>query len=631
MQSGIRDIMADDNTCPGAAVETTSAAEAEIQSLQRVRHRLQSTLSEQLPSILEELLPKLVPLANKPHLLEPTITVISDCVKRIKATKCAFNLNPLIAECFHPSMLPYACNFAIMLVDVVLPFNLESASYCDNRGQRTETTVLLLRCLESFEAFSLQSNTVCYYLLFHIDCLSSALSVMSTGGRESCVATARCVLGDYFLDLSLLQRALSVEGSAIVGSVQPGLSATRVDRLTCKRKTWPMESINKLKLSFIELVPDKVMLSSQSVLLSILCSSDPSSEVSTQATFKMNGVANILGLNDSSSLPVIEFLLAVIVADGSLPYPGEILPVLHSPAHRRSAMRVEVRVSIMRWLLKNMGRRLVSAVKGVFTVLFKGVFAKHSRKGGGGGGGGVSPSEELSLSSEDYMMLRYSLQMVQVLTRPSGLDDEHLTKVIVVIMKCIKKILLTSAISLFRANDTSLMQAPSQSLDLSESAAVVSVRVSCYVLVADVAVRLMDNYSSLQYSTGDALEAKQSHHAVYLGTLISDSDLFILLFRLLEKEHSQNNESAIVALHLSLARLREAHQLIKTTTVGASPSSSSSVAGASLELLETMKKVRSISQEPKLLVASLQWMKVFFGWQVVTIESMVKLAGAVAH
>ena len=625
MQSDIRDLMADDNTRPSAAAETTSAAEAEIQSLQRVRHRLQSTLSEQLPSILEELLPKLVPLANKPHLLEPTITVISDCVKRIKVTKCAFNLNPLIAECFHPSMLPYACNFAIMLVDVVLPFNLESASYCDNRGQRMETTVLLLRCLESFEAFSLQSNTVCFYLLFHIDCLSSALSVMSMGGRESCGATARCVLGDYLLDLSLLQRALSVEGSAIVGSVQPGLSASRVDRLTCKRKTWSMESINKLKLSFIELVPDKVMLSSQSVLLSILCSSDPSSEVSTQATFKMNGVANILNLNDSSSLPVIEFLLAVIVADGSLPYPGEILPVLHSPAHRRSAMRVEVRVSIMRWLLKNMGRRLVSAVKGVFTVLFKGVFAKHSRKGGGG----VSPSEELSLSSEDYMMLRYSLQMVQVLTRPSGLDDEHLTKVVVVIMKCIKKILLTSAISLFRANDTSLMQAPSQSLDLSESAAVVSVRVSCYVLVADVAVRLMDNYSSLQYSTGDALEAKQSHHAVYLATLISDSDLFILLFRLLEKEHSQNNESAIVALHLSLARLREAHQLIKTTTLGAS--SSSSVAGASSELLETMKKVRSISQEPKLLVASLQWMKVFFGWQVVTIESMVKLAGAVAH
>lgn len=628
MQSGIRDLMADDNTCPGAAVETTSAAEAEIQSLQRVRHRLQSTLSEQLPSILEELLPKLVPLANKPHLLEPTITVISDCVKRIKATKCGFNLNPLIAECFHPSMLPYACNFAIMLVDVVLPFNLESASYCDNRGQRMETTVLLLRCLESFEAFSLQSNTVCFYLIFHIDCLLSALSVMSMGGRESCVATARCVLGDYLLDLSLLQRALSVEGSAIVGSVQPGLSASRVDRLTCKRKTWPMESINKLKLSFIELVPDKVMLSSQSVLLSILCSSDPSSEVSTQATFKMNGVANILGLNDSSSLPVIEFLLAVIVADGSLPYPGEILPVLHSPVHRRSAMRVEVRVSIMRWLLKNMGRRLVSAVKGVFTVLFKGVFAKHSRKGGGGG---VSPAEELSLSSEDYMMLRYSLQMVQTLTRPSGLDDEHLTKVVVVIMKCIKKILLTSAISLFRANETSLMQAPPQSLDLSESAAVVSVRVSCYVLVADVAVRLMDNYSSLQYSTGDALEAKQSYHAVYLGTLISDSDLFILLFRLLEKEHSQNNESAIVALHLSLARLREAHQLIKTTTVGAASSSSSSAAGASSELLETMKKVRSISQEPKLLVASLQWMKVFFGWQVVTIESMVKLAGAVAH
>ncbi len=74
---------------------------------------------------------------------------------------------------------------------------------------------------------------MCYYLLFHIDCLSSALSVMSTGGRESCVATARCVLGDYLLDLSLLQMALSVEGSAIVGSVQPGLSASQVDRLSC--------------------------------------------------------------------------------------------------------------------------------------------------------------------------------------------------------------------------------------------------------------------------------------------------------------------------------------------------------------------------------------------------------------
>jgi len=427
-------------------------------------------------------------------------------------------------------------------------------------------------------------------------------------------------LGDYLLDVSLLQRPLSVEGSAIVGSVQPGLSASRVERLTCKRKTWPMESINKLKLSLIELVPDQVLLTSQSVLLSIICSADSNSEVSAQATFKMNGVANMLGLNDSSSLPVIEILLAVMVPDGSLPYPGDVLPVLYSPAYRRSVMRVEVRVSLMRWLLKNMGRRLVFAVKGVVMVLFRCVYT-HSRKETAGA------ADTLSLSPEDYIMLRYSLQLVQALTRPNGLDDEQLTKVILVVIKCIKKILLTSAITLFRANEASVpVHAPPPSLDHTESAAVVSVRVSCYLLVADIAVRLMDNYSSLQYSTGDALEAKHSYHTVYLQTLIRDSDLFILLFRLLEKEHSQNNESAIVALHLSLAKLREAHLLIKATTGDISSS-----AGIDPELLETMKKVRSISQEPKLLVASLQWTKVFFGWQMVTIQSMVKLAGALAH
>ena len=86
------------------SAEVLGVAEADIQSLQRVRHRLQSTNTDQLPNILEELLPKLVPLANKPHLRDATITVISDCVKRIKATKCVFNINPLIFVCFHPNM-----------------------------------------------------------------------------------------------------------------------------------------------------------------------------------------------------------------------------------------------------------------------------------------------------------------------------------------------------------------------------------------------------------------------------------------------------------------------------------------------------------------------------------------------
>lgn len=262
----------------------SSDSNEDILSLQRIQNRLYSTSNQELPSLLTKLLPKLLPLANKEELRNATIGVISDCIRRIKSSKCIIDLEPLISSCIHPNLMPFACNFSFTLIDITLPFILEQSveisksslatieaiSAMDKRNK--DITSSLVHAIGLFEEFSVQSNSLCFYIMKLLDYLPNAINQLSAKDNGSFdLQKIKDILGNYAVDVSLLYRSLSIEGNAVVGSIQPGLSTMHIDRLTAKMKSWSLPFINDLKLKLINFIPMNIFHAHHSVLISIIC------------------------------------------------------------------------------------------------------------------------------------------------------------------------------------------------------------------------------------------------------------------------------------------------------------------------------------------------------------------------
>lgn len=257
----------------------------EILSLQRIQNRLQSTSNHELPSLLSKLLPNLLPLANKEGLRNATVSVISDCIRRIKSSKCIIDLVPIITACINPALLPFACNFSFTLIDIVLPFileqstvvsikestemNLTAALYDSNKA----LTQAIVCAIGLFEEFTIQSNSLCFYILQLLDYLPSAMDQL-TRKLDSSVDLKKIkdVIGNCAIDVCLLYRSLSVDGNAIIGSIQPGLSSLHIDRLNIRMKSMPLPFLNDLKLKLLSFVPfTYIFHPHHAVLLSIIC------------------------------------------------------------------------------------------------------------------------------------------------------------------------------------------------------------------------------------------------------------------------------------------------------------------------------------------------------------------------
>lgn len=317
------------------------SVQSELASLQRINDRLISTSNEDLQRVLANLLPKLLPLSNNDDLRDKqVIPIFMQVLKRIKLLETILPLRDLVSL-IRPDMLPFCCNLSMMFID--------AAKKWHPAEQWSECAVPLVFGLGEFKSFSSQSNALCFYSL---SCLGS-ISTLMTSEPES---SARSVLADWLLDLSLAQPGI-VKDSA--GSIQPGLSAERLARLTAKKSVWSVLDMKQYKLDLISSLSKQWLPTPCAVAITIVLSCDSDPDVVTQATFKMNGARSILPDINANPLPVLELLLTLClpVTHGTQKNNGNLI------VRQRTTLRTSVKCTILRWICKEMQGTIVIAAK----------------------------------------------------------------------------------------------------------------------------------------------------------------------------------------------------------------------------------------------------------------------------
>ena len=304
----------------------------ELASLQRISDRLISTSNDDLQKVLDNLLPKLLPLSNNDALRDKQVVPILMLVlRRIKPLETCLPLRALISL-IQPDMMPFCCNLAMVFVDA---------------GRKWHTTDLwmdsalpILQGIQGFSPYSSQSNALCFYSLHCI----GALHLHSAPSEDR---TVRNILGDWFLDFSIAQPGI-VKGSA--GSIQPGLSAERLNRLTTKKNEWSASDMKVYKLDLINSIPKQWLPTECAVAIAIICSCDSDSDVATQAVFKMSGARSILPDVNSNPLPVLELLLTLCfpLTQTMQKYDQNIF------VRQRTTLRTPVTCAILKWICKEM-------------------------------------------------------------------------------------------------------------------------------------------------------------------------------------------------------------------------------------------------------------------------------------
>ena len=207
-------------------------------------------------------------------------------MRRIKLLKFPLPCTTLLTKLVKPEMMPFACNITLTLLDIALQN--------EPHERRQDCTAAILTSMELFypiktgdkdsKVFTLQMNSLVNYSL---EMLSHIPVVIESSFKEtlalplfppsfSCRRTTQpphhlALLWDFLLDLCLVQAPL-VKGT--LGSVQPGLSTQRVERL-CHRPRkrdnssdelisgWFMPSIKEVRFRNIvthcHLTPQKII------------------------------------------------------------------------------------------------------------------------------------------------------------------------------------------------------------------------------------------------------------------------------------------------------------------------------------------------------------------------------------
>jgi hypothetical protein len=223
----------------------------------------------QLPQILEKLLPGLLPLANQEELRPQVLLIVCNLNRRIRTLRTQLPCATLLTKLVQPDLMPFACNITLTLLDIALLHEDDS--------RRAECAQAVLNSTAAFyppdqevdkdrdkdkdshghshshshsprKVFSMQLDALLNYSLDLLPFMpaaiaSSALSsatllqplIMpnSINSRLSVALPSHplALFWDFLLDLSLAQAPLVPN---TLGSVQPGLSQQRVQRL-CRR------------------------------------------------------------------------------------------------------------------------------------------------------------------------------------------------------------------------------------------------------------------------------------------------------------------------------------------------------------------------------------------------------------
>lgn len=297
-----------------------------------------------MPKILARLLPGLLPLSDKDELRPKVLTIVSMISRRVKSLSIPLPCSVLIEKIVRPEMMPFSCNIALSLIDISLQ-NIDA-------GERMDCALAILNAIQLFgPTFSIQTNALLNYSLQLLPEISKCFnnSFLSSPTREHVWA--------WLLDITLVQPGLKKDAA---GSIQPGLSAERVARLTAKTEGWFLPHLSELKLEILNTMSPSWMNFKYIATIVMVCVCDSDVEVSKQAVYKLNGLKSSINNPppitpaNASAAEVVAFLLrlCMIGSDSTL---SQISVTPDSECDNASLLhriqiRVEVRITALRWI-----------------------------------------------------------------------------------------------------------------------------------------------------------------------------------------------------------------------------------------------------------------------------------------
>lgn len=416
------------------------------------------------------------------------------------ASKTLSTLALDLVQLFHPNQSDLESNYLVKFIDCCLFCGDQHDRFFPSFNCSVEEGCAILKAiliaLPKFPLFSLQSNFLCSYAICFLQFFSWSAKCDFIHGAS--------IIGDFLVDICCISQALE---RGAIGSVQIGLTADRVDRLTCKYSRWTLSQLREVKLSLIahvlggrgnENTIESILLTKYRVAMAVVLAQDQDVYVATSAVFKMNGAANLFRVHDiaeeASNHPVetVQYLL-------SLCYKNQALPP-------RAPVRAEVQVAVLKWVCKEMAEYLPGAAKTAIAAIVQTVFG----------------SGNLLLTSANSAILVAYTQLANTLLK--ALDELSFASSGVLFIQCSKKIL-----NLF-VDSQQVQYAQGRNSNEYNSESYLALRAHCYGMMAAVAKR------------DSSLAAK-------------DLDLVILLFRLLGIE----DERIISKLYTVLAELLQAH------------------------------------------------------------------------
>lgn len=486
--------------------------EKDVAALRRVRDRLHSTTNEQLGSVLDLLLPKLLPLANDTELQKDVLEVVNECLRRLKNGQQTISLVALF-KLIRKELLPLACNLAITFIDVVLDGRVSTIT------NSVEAANELVESLIVFEPLSFQSNCLCYYayrtLTMVITVLSNSATLLNSysnsysdsisegnndrnkSSNSVSAATelgsrvrqrASSILGDYLLDIALLRRA--VVTSDAVGSVQPGLSGERVKRLTAKKTSWDLDTVKSVKLLLLDLLPRSTLPPFLSVAISIACLCDSDSVVSAQAVYKVQGAMNLFSVEEKPE-ETISGLLSLVMNECNSPTNESIKYVTTA----RTPLSADVLAGVLKWVGKYMQSHLFKSSKVLLGSLYK----------------------LLHNSDDSRFTVAVQTNALKVLLELClHMDNSTIVVTSIIFLKCVKHMLMKAAASAGAVGTNNENRT--------------SLRITCYNIIEQLAIRNAD-------------------------LMVKDIEVVVVLFRFVGSE----DETCATRLHAALGALRLAH------------------------------------------------------------------------
>ena len=277
--------------------ETGSADRA---ALERILDRVAMSDEEQLGRLMQgELLPRLLVMTNDRRLREESVLLrlIQLVLRRLKETpSLRVNCSGVVAL-VDPQHLPFACTFAAVMLEVALKM--------DQEHRRGNLSALVL-ALSRFAPLSPQASLVLHLLLPFLEELPGATDIPPPPASVDAFA-------DWVIDVLLVQRSIS-KGEP--GSLLPGLSQPRVDRLLAKRDRLTLTDAKPWKLGILRMGFEWIPFRFELVSL-LIAMSDADPEVAREACRRQHHLATTFNQLEHSKREEALTLLSELILGGN--------------------------------------------------------------------------------------------------------------------------------------------------------------------------------------------------------------------------------------------------------------------------------------------------------------------------